>query len=152
MLLLRWSKALSLASCVLAVLVTECGSHYSHHNNNYSVGTKAEIENNNVWGAMMSHLNYKLSLKNKFGSSFQSIKRFLKMSKPHKPWPQKPMKPWPQKPMKPWPQKPMKPWSQKPMKPWPQTPVNPWVPVTQATSTTPPPPPPTTTAPPPPTT
>ncbi len=143
-------QALSLVSCVVALLVTECGGHYSHHNK-HSVGTQAEIENNNIWGAMMSHLNYKLSLKNKFGSSFQSIKRFLKMSKPQKPWPQRPMKPWPQKPMKPWPQKPMKPWPQKPMKPWPQKPVNPWVPLTQAPLTTPPPPPPpTTTTPPPP--
>ena len=118
-----------LTSCVVAMLVTECVSspsaHYSHHSNSWSSpsvsNTKVDIENNNIWGAMMSHLNYKLSLKNKVGSSFQSIKRLLKMSKP-----------WSQKPMKPWPQKPMKPWPQKPMKPWPQKPVNPWVPVTQA--------------------
>ena len=130
---------LCLTSCVVAMLVTECVSspsaHYNHHSNSWSSpstsNTKVDIENNNIWGAMMSHLNYKLSLKNKAASSFQSIKRLLKMSKPWsqkpmKPWPQKPMKPWPQKPMKPWPQKPMKPWPQKPMKPWPQKPMKPW--------------------------
>ena len=95
---------------------------------------------------MVSTLKYKLGLKGPTGSSFQKIERFLKMSKPHKPWPQKPMKPWPQKPMKPWPQKPMKPWPQKPMKPWPQKPVNPWKPMTEApVLVTEPPPPPTTT-------
>merc|ERR1719336_1404563 len=142
------------------MLVTECVSspsaHYNHHSNSWSSpstsNTKVDIENNNIWGAMMSHLNYKLSLKNKAASSFQSIKRLLKMSKP---WSQKPMKPWPQKPMKPWPQKPMKPWPQKPMKPWPQKPVtpNPWVPITEpvtlppTTSTTTPQPTTTTTTP-----
>merc|ERR1711982_178772 len=115
---------------VVAMLVTECVSspsaHYNHHSNSWfspsTSNTKVDIENNNIWGAMMSHLNYKLSLKNKAASSFQSIKRLLKMSKP---WSQKPMKPWPQKPMKPWPQKPMKPWPQKPVTP------NPWVPITE---------------------
>merc|ERR1712062_562900 len=83
---------------------------------------------------MGSTLKYKLGLKGPSGSSFQSIERFLKMSKP-----QKPMKPWPQKPMKPWPQKPMKPWPQKPMKPW--------KPITEppVVSTTPTPPPPSST-------
>merc|ERR1719245_2876197 len=85
----------------------------------------------------MSHLNYKLNLKNKLSSSFQSISRLLKMSKkkPHKPWPMKPMKPWPMKPMKPW-----------PMKPW--TPVTHPSP-TPAPTTLPPPTSTTTTAPPP---
>ena len=110
-----------LASCVLALLVADCSGHHNLQNNPPSqTWSKVEVENNNIWGAMMSHLNYKLNLKNKLSSSFQSISRLLKMSKkkPHKPWPMKPMKPLPMKPMKPWPMKPMKPW---PMKPW--TPV-----------------------------
>ena len=138
-----------LSSCVVTLLVTECVLSSPHHSNSWSGNqvTQVDIDNNNVWGAMMSHLNYKLSLKNKVASSFQSIKRLLKMSKPMKPWSHKPMKPWPQKPMKPWPQK--------PMKPWPEMTPSPWVPVTEAPTqppppptTTPPPPPPTTTAPP----
>ena len=96
-----------LASCVLALLVAECSGHHKYNlqNNPPSQSwSKVEVENNNIWGAMMSHLNYKLNLKNKLSSSFQSISRLLKMSKkkPHKPWPMKPMKPWPMKPMKPW--------------------------------------------------
>ena len=89
----------------MLLLVSESAgsAHYSTHwHGNKGGAVKVDIENNNIWGAMVSTLKYKLGLKSPTGSSFQKIERFLKMSKPHKPWPQKPMKPWSHKPVNPW--------------------------------------------------
>ena len=88
----------------MLLLVSESAgsAHYSTHWHGKGGPVKVDLENNNIWGAMVSTLKYKLGLKSPTGSSFQKIERFLKMSKPHKPWPQKPMKPWSHKPVNPW--------------------------------------------------